>query len=111
MARYYAIRRLTQTTLGILVATVWSAQVALGTTYTFVTQSSPTTFVDWHDPAVWSPSGIPNSAGDEAIFNRPTVTPSVPFTVIVNQNTTVGSITVNNAGFNDNHNLILDIGG
>jgi autotransporter-associated beta strand protein len=112
MARHYSPWRLTSATLTLLMAAAWTAQNTQGqTTYTFATQSSPTTFVDWHDPTVWNPSGIPNAPGDAAIFNRPTVIPSVPFTVIVNQNTTVGSITVNNAGFNDNHNLILDIGG
>jgi autotransporter-associated beta strand protein len=112
MARHYSPYRLTVATLCVLVAVASSAQSIHGqTTYTFVTQNEPTTFVDWHDTDVWSPTGIPNAPGDAVIFNRPTVLPSVAFSVIVNQNTTVGSITVDNTGFNNNHNLILDIGG
>jgi autotransporter-associated beta strand protein len=84
------------------------APLAQATTYTFVTQSSPTTFVDWHTASLWSPNGIPNAPDDAAIFNRPTVNPSVAFTVNLDQNTTVGSITVDNTGHTVNNNLIID---
>ena len=109
MARHYFFSRLTTAALGSLVAAAAMVHDAHGqTTYTFVTQSSPTTLVNWHDSSVWSPTGIPNAPGDAAIFNRPTVLPSVPFTVNLDQDVTVGSITVDNTGFNNNQNLILD---
>jgi autotransporter-associated beta strand protein len=101
---------------GVLLATFGTFALLTGTssgqtTYTFITQSEPTTFVDWHDASVWSPSGVPNAPGDAVIFNRPTVLPSVPFSVILDQDATIGSLTVDNTGFNQNQNLILDMGG
>jgi hypothetical protein len=108
MARHDSNGQLAIAIVFILAATTGNTQIALGTSYTFLTQSAGTTFVDWHTASLWSPNGIPNAAGDEVILNRPTVVPSTAFTVNVNQNTTVGSITVNNTGHTTNNNLILD---
>lgn len=83
-------------------AAVWSAQLAQGqTTYTY--NSSATATVDWHVSANWTPSGIPDAPGDAVIFNRPLVTPSGAFTINLpaEQDTTVGSITVDNSAYNN----------
>ncbi len=96
-------------TLGILIVAMGTTQNAQATTYTFVTQTSAT-YVDWHTDSLWSPTGIPNSADDAVIFNRPLLAGATgsTFTVNVDQNTTVGSITVDNTNNTNNNNLVLD---
>lgn len=99
-------RRLIAAMFGAFAAT---AQGALGqTTYTFVTQSEPTTFVDWHDPTVWSPSGVPNASGDGAIINRPPVVPNTAFSILADQDTTIGSLTVDSTGLTQTGLFTID---
>lgn len=108
MARSFFATRLTSATLFFLVAAGWSVQVALGTTYTFQNPDNESS-LDWNTSANWTPSGIPNTSNDAAIFNRPMLTTSPShFSVLVDEDTTVGSITVNSAGQTTNGAFTID---
>jgi hypothetical protein len=58
--------------------------------------------------------GVPDATDDAVIFNRPLVTPSGAFTItlpVFGDNTTVGSITVDNTNYNNGNISRLNTSG
>jgi autotransporter-associated beta strand protein len=90
------------TTLSFVLIPLGAVPVAMATSYTY--QSGPSATANWNDSAVWSPTGVPDAPGDEAVFIRPLVTPSGAFTITLpaaGDDTTVGSIVVDNTSYNN----------
>lgn len=109
MGRNGLFKQLRNASVGILMA-IWGAHVAsAATSYTFntITGNSAT----WHDTTRWTPTGIPNGAGDSATIVMPGTSASAPsngLTINLTTNdATVGSIVIDNT--NNPNNFVTRI--
>ena len=101
MAGHYSIWRFSRTTIAILLATAWSAQVVVGQ-YTYIQDTDATGH--WDFPSSWtdgaSNTTFPNAPGATAVINSPTFIGTGNYNLFLPAgDITVGELKIDNTNF------------
>lgn len=112
MARDNLTRRLVSATLGIFIATAWTAEDA-SAQYTFVQDNDNAGM--WNDPLQWTsppPDDFPNAVGSVVRINAPTTTGSGPYNLTMPaSDITIGELTIDNTNHNNSFRTNFTNGG